>query len=51
MLVRLDHDAGSVPERELLPRYLCREQNVIVAQHVGVASAKLLFLSTIATAI
>jgi len=27
-LDRLDHDAGSVPEREMLDRSLCREQNV-----------------------
>jgi len=33
MVVRVDHDAGSVPERELLSRYLCMEHNRIGAQH------------------
>ena len=34
-LVRADHEVGSVPDKELLSRNLCREQKVIWAQHTG----------------
>jgi len=35
MLVRVDHDAGSVPEKELLDSNLCKEQNATGAEHAG----------------
>jgi len=47
MLVRVDHEVGSVPERELLRIPLCREQNVIGAQHAeGVPIGNVAFLPT-----